>query len=85
MKISDFQTKDVINIIAGKKLGQVSDVELDLEQGRIEAIIVPNYSKFMGLFGGGNDLVIPWYNIVKIGKDVVLVKMQELEPTPDEQ
>lgn len=77
MKISDFQTKDVINIIDGKKLGQISDLELDLRQGRIEAIVVPSYNKFFGLFGSGTDLIIPWRNIVKIGADVVLVKMEE--------
>ncbi|MCY7487041.1 YlmC/YmxH family sporulation protein [Paenibacillus alvei] len=85
MKISDFQTKDVINIIDGKKLGQVSDVELDMKQGRIESIVVPNYSKFMGLFGGGSELIIPWRNIVKIGADVVLVKMEEMKPARTEE
>ncbi|MGE6665051.1 YlmC/YmxH family sporulation protein [Paenibacillus xylanexedens] len=85
MKISDFQTKDVINITDGKRLGQISDLELDLKQGRIEAIVVPGYSRFMGLFGGGTDLVIPWRNIVKIGSDVILVKMDEVkENTFDE-
>ncbi|MCP1185720.1 MAG: YlmC/YmxH family sporulation protein [Paenibacillus sp.] len=85
MKISDFQTKDVINITDGKRLGQISDLELDLKQGRIEAIVVPGYSRFMGLFGGGTDLVIPWRNIVKIGSDVILVKMDEVkENTYDE-
>ncbi|WP_340017955.1 YlmC/YmxH family sporulation protein [Paenibacillus sp. FSL H3-0457] len=85
MKISDFQTKDVINITDGKRLGQISDLELDLKQGRIEAIVVPGYSRFMGLFGGGTDLVIPWRNIVKIGSDVILVKMEEVkENTYDE-
>lgn len=79
MKISDFQTKDVINITDGKRLGQISDLELDLKQGRIEAIVVPGYSRFMGLFGGGTDLVIPWRNIVKIGSDVILVKMDEVK------
>lgn len=77
MKISDFQAKDVINIVDGKKLGNVSDLELDLRQGRIDSIVVPSYNKFMGLFGGGTDLVIPWRNIVKIGSDVVLVKLEE--------
>ncbi|MFS0871633.1 YlmC/YmxH family sporulation protein [Paenibacillus xylanilyticus] len=81
MKISDFQTKDVINITDGKRLGQISDLELDLKQGRIEAIVVPGYSRFMGLFGGGTDLVIPWRNIVKIGSDVILVKMDEVRET----
>ncbi|SET63416.1 sporulation protein, YlmC/YmxH family [Paenibacillus sp. NFR01] len=77
MKISDFQTKDVINIIDGKRLGQISDLELDLRRGVIDSIVVPGYTRFMGLFGGGADLIIPWRNIVKIGADVVLVKLEE--------
>ncbi|MNI57288.1 PRC-barrel domain protein [compost metagenome] len=77
MKISDFQTKDVINVVDGRRLGHISDLELDLKQGLIEAIVVPVNSKFFGWFGGGSDLIIPWKNIVKIGSDVVLVKMEE--------
>lgn len=80
MKISDFQTKDVINIIDGKKLGQISDLELDLRQGRIDSIVVPAATRFFGMFGGGTDIVIPWRNIVKIGADVVLVKLDDAKP-----
>ncbi|MCZ8511243.1 YlmC/YmxH family sporulation protein [Paenibacillus filicis] len=78
MKISDFQTKDVINIVDGKRLGQVSDLELDLRNGRIDAIVVPSSGRFFGWFGNGTDVVIPWKNIVKIGMDVVLVKLEDL-------
>ncbi|OBR64980.1 YlmC/YmxH family sporulation protein [Paenibacillus oryzae] len=78
MKISDFQSKDVINIVDGKKLGHISDLELDLRQGRIDSIVVPQYTKVFGLFGSnGTEIVIPWRNIVKIGADVVLVRMEE--------
>lgn len=77
MKISDFQSKDVINIVDGKKLGQVSDLELDLRQGRINSIVVPGQSKFFGFFSGGTDVIIPWKCIVKIGLDVVLVKLDD--------
>ncbi|MGO4376080.1 YlmC/YmxH family sporulation protein [Paenibacillus sp. MCAF20] len=78
MKISDFQTKDVINIVDGKKLGHISDLELDLRQGRIDSIVVPQFTKFFGVFGGGGtEVVIPWRNIVKIGADVVLVRMDD--------
>ncbi|MNJ01849.1 hypothetical protein D3C73_1616120 [compost metagenome] len=42
---------------------------------------MPGYTRFLGLFGGGADLVIPWRNIVKIGSDVVLVKMEEPRPS----
>lgn len=85
MKISDFQTKDVINVVDGKRLGHISDLELDLRQGIIEAIVVPVNNKFMGLFGSGSDLIIPWKNIVKIGSDVVLVRMDELTQTQPQQ
>lgn len=78
VKISDFQTKDVINIVDGKKIGQVSDLELDLRNGRIESIVVPNQPRFFGLFGGSAEVVIPWKNIVKIGMDVVLVKLEDM-------
>lgn len=82
MKISDFQTKDVINIVDGKKLGQVTDLELDLRQGRIDSIVVPQFTKFLGIFGnGGTEVVIPWRNIVKIGADVVLVRMDDTKTT----
>jgi YlmC/YmxH family sporulation protein len=77
VKISDFQSKDVINIVDGKKLGQVSDLELDLRQGRIDSIVVPHQGRFFGFLGGGTDVVIPWKNIVKIGLDVVLVKLDD--------
>lgn len=77
MKISDFQTKDVINIVDGKKLGHISDLELDLRQGRIDSIVVPSASRFFGLFGGGSEVIIPWRNIVKIGTDVVLVRLDD--------
>jgi YlmC/YmxH family sporulation protein len=77
MKISDFQTKDVINIVDGKKLGQISDLELDLRAGRIDSIVVPSQGKFFGLFGSSTDVIIPWKNIVKIGMDVVLVKLDD--------
>ncbi|WP_123039875.1 YlmC/YmxH family sporulation protein [Cohnella candidum] len=77
MKISDFQTKDVINIVDGKKLGQISDLELDLRQGKIDSIVVPAATRFFGMFGGGNEVVIPWRNIVKIGADVVLVRLDD--------
>jgi YlmC/YmxH family sporulation protein len=80
MKISDFQTKDVINIVDGKKLGQISDLELDLRAGRIDSIVVPSQGKFFGLFGSSTDVIIPWKNIVKIGMDVVLVKLDDARP-----
>lgn len=77
IKISDFQSKDVINMIDGKRLGRISDLELDLNQGRVRALVVPGTGRLFGVFskGGSGDVVIPWNNIVKIGLDVILVRL----------
>ncbi|KXG45033.1 YlmC/YmxH family sporulation protein [Tepidibacillus decaturensis] len=77
MKISEFQTKDVINIFDGKKLGSVQDLDIDLRNGRVEALIVPSQGKLFGLFANGAEYIIPWKNIVKIGLDVILVKLDD--------
>lgn len=53
VKISDFQTKEVVNILDGKRLGQISDLEIDLRHGRVEAIVVPGPGKFLGFFHRG--------------------------------
>ena len=71
---SDFRQKEVISITEGKRMGFVSDVEIDFERGVIEAIIIPGPSRFFGLFGAAEDLRIPWSDIYKIGEDLILVK-----------
>ena len=69
----DFKHKEVISINDGRKLGFVQDVCADLESGTITSIIVPGSSKFMGMFSGGNEIVIQWDKIKCIGEDVILV------------
>lgn len=75
MKVSELQSKDVVSITDGRRLGMIGDLDIDLESGMIRAIIVPGEGRFFGLFGSGQDLVIPWSQIIKIGSDVVLVEL----------
>ncbi len=75
VKTSELKLREIVSITDGKRLGLIKDLELDLEQGRIEAIIVPGPGKFLGLFGKDNDYIIPWRNIKKIGVDVILVDL----------
>lgn len=83
IKISDLRDREIINVNDGRRLGPIKDIELDLENGRILAIILPGYSggKILGIFGKSEDIVIPWEKILRIGVDVVLVEVpgQHLE------
>jgi YlmC/YmxH family sporulation protein len=70
---SDLKMKEVVNILDGKRLGAISDIELDIETGKLTAIVVPGPGRFLGLFGRNEDIVIPWDKINKIGVDCILV------------
>lgn len=74
LKTSDLKLKEVINVLDGKRLGAITDIEIDIETGRLTAIVVPGPGKFLGLFGRNEDIVIPWDKINKIGMDVILVE-----------
>ncbi len=58
-----------------KGFGFVQDVTANLETGTITSIIVPGANKFLNVFAGGNDIVIPWQNIKCIGDDIILVEI----------
>ncbi|HEY8348104.1 MAG TPA: stage II sporulation protein R [Symbiobacteriaceae bacterium] len=73
-KASDLR-KEVIDIRTGRRLGELIDVEIDDETGRITAIVVPGEAKFFGFVGSGPDLVIPWSKIKRIGPDCILVEL----------
>ena len=75
MRTSDLGTRDVVNVLDGRRLGTVSDIEIDTESGRITSIVVPGAAKLLGLIGRGDDYVIPWDRIKKIGPDGLLVEL----------
>lgn len=79
VKSSDFSKKEVINMNNGKRLGVIVDMEFDLQAGRITSIVVPGPTKMLGILRGGNDYVIPWDKIKKIGDDVILVDMPTVQ------
>jgi len=76
-RISELQSKDVVNIGDGKRLGTIGDLEIDADNGVIKAIVIPGESRFFGMVGGGQDYVVPWSQIVRIGSDVILVDLRE--------
>lgn len=77
VKISEFQIKEVVNVADGKRLGNIGDIEINLNTGKIEAVVVGGSGKVLGFFGREEDIIIPWKNILKIGQDVILVRFKD--------
>lgn len=75
ISISEFQIKDVVDVSSGKKLGTIGDIDINVSSGKIQAIIIGGTGKMMGFFGKEEEMIVPWRNIVKIGEDVILVRL----------
>lgn len=73
------RAKEVINTADGSRLGYACDLELDIECGKICAIILPSQGR---LFSKGRPLErrIPWSAVSRIGDDFILVCLHDPPP-----
>ena len=68
------RNKEVVNICDGKNLGNITDIIIDTNCGKILGLIVPANSKnIFNFLKTNNDIFIPYNRICKIGKDTILV------------
>ncbi|MBR1743518.1 MAG: YlmC/YmxH family sporulation protein [Lachnospiraceae bacterium] len=74
MRICELREKEVINICDGERLGNVCDIDFDIDTGQIFALIIPGPCKILGILGRDHEYIIPFCDIVRIGSDVVLVE-----------
>ena len=77
MKIVELRNKEIINADDGKRLGYIQDVDVNLEDGKLEAIILKGTGKLFGFIGQDKDFVIPWNMIQKVGQDTIIVSVSE--------
>ncbi|WP_407268050.1 YlmC/YmxH family sporulation protein [Radiobacillus sp. PE A8.2] len=75
--LTELQIKEIIMMEDGRKLGNITDLEIDVDKGKILQLVIGARGKMMGLFGKEEEILIPWDNIVTIGSDVILVKKAE--------
>lgn len=75
MRISELQSKDVVNTLDGKNVGRIIDIDIN-ENGVINYFIVEpkKFVKRLNIYN--NEFNIKMSEIVKIGKDVILVNFQ---------
>ncbi len=70
MKINEIKGKDVIDT-QGNKIGEVEDLELDLRNRKIEAIILRE-GNLSAKVGVGEERTIPCSMVDKIGDKILL-------------
>ena len=77
LNTDEIRNKEVINIFDGKSLGYVCDIEINLQAGTIDGIVLPGSRGIFNLFGKGEeDIVIRWSEVKTVGEDVILVDVK---------
>ncbi len=72
-RVTELSCKEVVCISDGTRLGYVTDVEVEVPEGKVCSLVVPGKARFCWLFGRNEDYVIPWNAIRRVGDDIILV------------
>ena len=74
MRLSNLQNKTVINVLDGKNIGNIIDLEINSD-GKAVGLVVEKYKFLISSFSNKKELIIKWDQIKKIGEDVILVNI----------
>ena len=74
MRLSELQNKDIVNMVDGKKIGNIIDISID-GSGKTTGLIVEKYKFLISMFSSSREIEIKWNQIEKIGEDVILVNI----------
>ena len=74
MKLSELQKKDIIDINSGVKVGNIIDVLVDSNGAIISLIVDRNFG--FNFFSSRGEIEVYFKDIIKIGEDVVLIKIE---------
>jgi len=79
MRYKEISDKEIVDITSGTRLGLLgqADLEINLQTGKINSFILPNY-KWFGLVKENMESKIPWSAVQKIGKHMIMIKQDRL-------
>lgn len=79
VRAGDLRLLDVVNVVDGRKLGYVYDLDVDVDTGDIKALLLPGAAGrgLFSFFSRRPDISIPWNRVRKIGVDVILVHIPD--------
>lgn len=71
MRLSDLQSKKLIDVVNGTNIGNIIDINIS-EDGKVQELIIDSGRSFFSL--NKENSMISWGQITKIGEDVILIK-----------
>ncbi len=73
MNLSDLQTKEVVDVASGKRIGSIIDVIIS-SSGNISKIVLEETRGSRRFLSTNKDEVyLDWQQLVKIGDDIILI------------
>lgn len=76
-RITSLRDKEIIDIRSGSRYGYVGDLEIDLETGKVRALVIPGRLRLFGLLGREKEKVFKWESVRRFGEDIILVEGNE--------
>ena len=79
MKLSKLGGKEIVNLNDGGRLGVLaeSDLLIDERNGKIKALLVPDFRNQFSIFSDKNYVEIPWECVKKIGNDMIIIELED--------
>ncbi|MDK2820552.1 MAG: hypothetical protein PWP31_517 [Clostridia bacterium] len=77
MRLTELMGKEIINLYDGSRLGNIADADLiiNIAEGTVNTIVLPPRGGLGSLFGGRQEVLIPWECVHKIGSEVIVVNL----------
>lgn len=73
----DLRQKKVIDIDTAEQLGFISDMDIDVESGKIRSVTVSK-NGFSRFIHEAKEIVIEWNEVTAVGNEYILVKSKKI-------
>lgn len=75
IRVSDIMEKEIINVKNGKRMGFITDIDMDINEGKVISFSISGDSGRAFFSRVYEEEAISWNDILKIGCDTIIVNI----------
>ena len=75
IRVSDIMEKEIINVKNGKRMGFITDIDMDINEGKVISFSISGDSGRAFFHREYEEEAISWNDILKIGCDTIIVNI----------